>query len=623
MVRIKKYAMRDISLGEVDEANRTAKFTFMTEAPCDNWFVPESCLCEKENVDLKRFKNGVLPLLFNHNRDVIIGKVTNVTFEDKRAVAEVIFDNDEDTDKIFKKVLSGSLRGVSVGYCRIHTVRVNAGMEYKGVKYDAITDVTDLWQPYEVSIVSCPADPDCGVGRELNSIEMEIKESEEKAMEKDVKDTAIMQDSGKVAEEAKIAERNRISEIYAVCRQFNVAAEKVESYIKDAKTVDAVRKAILDDMAAEQKPAKVTVEKDAGDKLIERAVDGLALHYGVIEEKDAVSGADEYRAGSLRAIAEDCLIAGGMNERELRHMTAHEVFEEMFNSHSRAMGTEQFAAVVDNFGNKTMLKGYSEIPATFKALVSKGSNKDFKPTYKYRIGLDGVPELMPPESSEFKYQSMADERVATGIQTYGKAISFTREIFINDDMGAVVKAIRSQAGGFRRLQEEMFYTLLVAGITFDTSTHKNLAATNLDISAKAYAEMRTLMRKQKDAEGKGYVGVFPKFIVAADEYSMQHEQLLHSIADPASNNSGVVNVMRDKMQLVTSPYLTGTAYYAVANPVELEGIEYTTLNNVDRPYSRTVIPQNHLGIDYQFWMDFGFNVIDFRAFVKNAGTSIS
>jgi hypothetical protein len=77
------------------------------------------------------------------------------------------------------------------------------------------------------------------------------------------------------------------------------------------------------------------------------------------------------------------------------------------------------------------------------------------------------------------------------------------------------------------------------------------------------------------------------------------------------------------MQLVTSPYLTGTAYYAVANPVELEGIEYTTLNNVDRPYSRTVIPQNHLGIDYQFWMDFGFNVIDFRAFVKNAGTSIS
>ena len=99
MVKIKKYAMRDISLGEVDEATRTAKFTFMTEAPCDNWFVPESCLCEKENVDLKRFKNGVMPLLFNHKRDVVIGKINNVTFEDKRAIAEVVFDNDEETEK--------------------------------------------------------------------------------------------------------------------------------------------------------------------------------------------------------------------------------------------------------------------------------------------------------------------------------------------------------------------------------------------------------------------------------------------------------------------------------------------------------------------------------------------
>ena len=622
MVKIKKYAVRDISLGEVDEATRTAKFTFMTEAPCDNWFVPESCLCEKENVDLKRFKNGVMPLLFNHKRDVVIGKINNVTFEDKRAIAEVVFDNDEETEKIFKKVLSGSLRGVSVGYMRLHTVRVNAGMEYKGIKYKETTDVTDLWQPYEVSIVSCPADPDCGVGRELNSIEMEIKESEEKAMEKE-KDTAIMQDSGKVAEEAMIAERNRISEIYAVCRQFNVDSAKVESYIKDAKTVDAVRKAILDDMAEAQKPAKVTVVKDAGENLIERAVDGLALHYGVISDKDAVKGADEYRSGSLRSIAEDCLIAGGKSERELRHMTAHEVFEEMFNSHSRAMGTEQFAAVVDNFANKTMLKGYMERPVTFTNLVSKGSNKDFKPTYKYRLGLDGVPEKMPPESSEFKYQSMADERVATGIQTYGKAISFTREIFINDDLGMVVKAIRNQAAGFRRLQEQMFYNLLVSGITYNTTTHKNLAATNLTISLKGYAELRTLMRKQQDAEKKGYVGVFPKFVVAADEYAYKHEQLLVSIADPAGANSGVANVMRDKMTLITSPYLTGAAYYVVANPAELEGIEYTTLNNVDRPFSRTVIPQNHLGIDYQFWMDFGFNLIDYRAFAKNAATSES
>ena len=629
MVRIKKYAVRDISLGEIDEANRKAKFTFMTEAPCDNWFVPESCLCEKQNVDLTRFKNGVMPLLFNHDRNVVLGKISNVTFENKRAVAEVVFDNDEDTEKIFKKVLSGSLRGVSVGYCRIHTVRVNAGCEYKGVKYDATTDVTDLWQPYEVSIVSCPADPDCGVGRELRDIEMEISKTKgENTMEN--KDTVMNgkpdvvakdvaeKSAAEAATKAAQAERERVGAIYAVCREFNVDSAKVESYVKDGKTVDAVRKAILDEIAEKQKASKVTVTEDAGDKFIERAVDGLALHHGIITEEEAVKGADEYRNGSLRAIAEDCLIAGGMSERELRHMSAHEVFEEMFNSHSRAMGSEQFSMVIDQFGNKTMLKGYREQPTVFQQLVSKGSNKDFKPTHKYRLGLDGKPELMPPESGEFKYQEMADENISTAIQTYGKAISFTREIFINDDMGAVVKAIRMQAGGFRRLQEEMFFNVLT-NITFNSTTRKNLVVTNKNISAKAYSEMRTLMRRQKDFEGKAYVGVFPAYILASDEAFYDHAQLLKASSDPSQTNPGVPNIMQGMMTLITSPYLTGAAYYAIARPSEMEGIEYTTLNNVDRPYSRTVIPQSHLGIDYQFWMDFGFNLIDYRAFVKNAG----
>lgn len=617
MVKIKKYASRDIALNGVDEATRKVSFTFMTDAPCDNWFVPESCLCEKECVNLKRFDNGVMPVLFNHNRDVVIGRVDAIRFEEHKVIADITLDDDEEANKVMKKLVSGSLRGVSVGYMREHTVRVNAGNEYRGVKYDAITDVTDLWQPYEVSIVSCPADPDCGVGRELAEIEMEIENKEEKAMEKE-KDTTIMQDSGKVAEDAVKAERDRVTEICAVCRQFNVPADKMDGYIKDAKTVDAVRKAILDDMAAEQKPAKVTVEKDAGDNFIERAVDGLALHHGVITDAEAVKGADEYRNGSLRAIAEDCLIAGGMSERELRHMSAHEVFEEMFNSHSRAMGTEQFSMIIDQFGNKTMLKGYQEQPTVFQQLVSKGSNKDFKPTHKYRLGLDGKPELMPPESGEFKYQEMADENISTAIQTYGKAISFTREIFINDDMGAVVKAIRMQAGGFRRLQEEMFFNVLT-NITFNSTTRKNLVVTNKNISAKAYSEMRTLMRRQKDFEGKAYIGVFPAFILASDENFYDHAQLLAAASDPSQTNPGVPNIMKGMMTLITSPYLTGKAYYAIARPSEMEGIEYTTLNNVDRPYSRTVIPQSHLGIDYQFWMDFGFNLIDYRAFVKNAG----
>ncbi len=131
------------------------------------------------------------------------------------------------------------------------------------------------------------------------------------------------------------------------------------------------------------------------------------------------------------------------------------------------------------------------------------------------------------------------------------------------------------------------------------------------------------MRNQKDFEKKAFVGVYPRFLVASEDYALQHEQLLVSVADPAAAHAGVANVMRDKMNLITTPYLSGKPYYAVADPKEYAGIEFTTLNNQDRPSSRIETPQNSLGIDYQYWMDWGFNLIDYRAFVKNAGTNIS
>lgn len=617
-VKIKAFATRGMLVDGVDAENRRVRFTFMTEALCDNWYIPESCLCEKENVDLNRFKKGVMPALFNHDRDVVIGKVEKVEIVDKKVAAEVKFDTDAESEKIFQKVLSGSLKGVSVGYRRLNTIRVLKGGTYNGKKYDRTVDITDKWEPFEVSIVSCPADPDCGVGRGLENTEMEIKT---------VKEETAMDDNAKtLAAEAVKAERQRVADILEVCRKFNVPADKVDGYVKDEScTIEKVRAAILDEMAEQQKPTTVTVVKDAGDKLIEKAVDGLALHYGIIGEKEAVKGHEEYRNGSLRAIAEDCLIAGGMSERELRHMNSEEIFEKMFSGHTRAMGSEQFAVVIDNFANKTMLKGYQEHLTVFQNLVSKGANKDFKTNYKYRIGIDGEPELMPPESGEFKHQEMKDERVSTTINTYGKAISFTREIFINDDLGQMVKAIRAQSAGFRRLQEKQFFTMLQSGITYNASPKANKVSTNRTISAAAYDEMRQLMRNQKDKEGKAFIGVFPKFIVASDAYGLKHEQLLVSVADPAGAHAGVANVMRDKMKLITSPYINSNSnkgYYAVAAPAEFEGIEFTTLNGVDRPQSRIVIPQTHLGIEYQFWMDFAFNLIDDRAFVYNDGNSL-
>lgn len=616
---IKQFAMREIAVDGVEEETRKLRFSFMTEAPCNNWYIPEVCLCEKENVDLTRFENGVMPMLFNHDRDVVIGRIDTIEFENGKVVAEATIDTDEEADKYFKKVLSGSLKGISVGYMRLNTVRVLKGTEYKGMTFDEDMDVTDKWQPYEISLVSCPADPDCAVGRGLTdkNIIISVFEKEKPKMAENQSVPTPATNEAAVREAAAKAERERVGEITRLCRGMHVDNEVMDGFIQNGVSIEDVKSQILEKAmkAPQNQPTSINVTGDEKEKFAEKAVDGLRIRNNLITEDKAVS--NEYANASLRSIAEDALaIFGGVSERALRHMSADDVFMKMFKE--RAMGTQQFVSVVENYGNKVMLKGYTEQPTIFQNFVSKGSNPDFKATNKYWIGVDGLPELMAPESDEFKYGEMQDGKISTKIQTYGKAISFTREIFINDDMGTVSKAIQKQAGGFRRLQEKLFFDMLTGTVPFTTG-NGNLVKTNKDISAKAYSEMRTLMHRQKDREDKTYIGVFPAFLLVSDEHSYEHYQVLHSTTEAGQANPGVINPVLNSMTLFTSPWLEGDAYYAIARPSEMEGIEFTTLNGNDRPYSRTVTPTTHLGIDYQYWMDFGFNLIDHRAFVKNAG----
>lgn len=646
-MKIKKANFRagELSAGQGAEDSRSFNITFMTDAVCDCIAgYPEICVCEKEAVNLSRFERGVMPLLFNHNRDAVIGRVDEVEVKDGKARATIVLDEDEQSDVILNKIRSGSLRGISVGYWRDHIFRYEKGMSWNGVEFDETTLVTDKWTPFEISVVSCPADENCGfTDRGANgeqTIEVEVKG--EKSMEKNDKKPDVVDQKIKPAEPTPAGERSitetdvadavkrgaaeeqqRVTGIMAVCRQFDVDPDK---FIKDpAFTVDKTRAAVLDVLAERQKKVNTNMKIEIGEtdreKFVKRAADGMALRFGAISAKDATEGAESFRNMSLRSLAEECLGSDGYGEispKELRRMSPTELFDKMF-GHTRAMGTEQFVSIIDGFGNKVLLKAYNEQESIYQNFVTVGSNPDFRPTHEYRVGVDGEPELMPAESAEFKYQSMSDEVVTTGIKTYGKAIAFTREIFINDDLGVVERAIAAQSAGFRRFKEKMFFNTL---LTVPFSKAKgNLVQTNKDISAKAYSEMTRLMLHQMDSEGKAYIGVIPKLLLApSDDNTILHEQLLTSTADPAGANSGVANVARGKMALFTTPYLTGTAYYAIARPSEMEGIRLSTLNGVDTPYSRVVEPQGHLGIDIQMWSDFGFNLIDYRAFVKNPMT---
>lgn len=152
----------ECDLRVVDEEKRIVELSFSSETPILRWGDYEVLSHKKDAVMLERL-NTTGCVLFNHNRDKVIGKVIKAGIKNKRGVATVQFDDDEDSAVIYNKVKNQSLRGVSVGYIIYEMERVTKG---KGSAAQTTYTAT-RWEPLEISIVSVPADISVGVGRSI------------------------------------------------------------------------------------------------------------------------------------------------------------------------------------------------------------------------------------------------------------------------------------------------------------------------------------------------------------------------------------------------------------------------------------------------------------------------
>lgn len=159
-----KNSIRALS-GEGNE--RKFILSFSSEEPYQRCWGVEVLDHSEGAVDLTRI-NEIGCLLFNHNRDAVVGKITKAWIEGGRGMAEVEFDSDDDSELIFQKVANGTLKGVSVGYQIDSWEEVALGKQSADGKAIGPAAIARKWTPYEISIVSVPADPTVGVGRELS-----------------------------------------------------------------------------------------------------------------------------------------------------------------------------------------------------------------------------------------------------------------------------------------------------------------------------------------------------------------------------------------------------------------------------------------------------------------------
>ncbi|MEG3135658.1 phage major capsid protein [Rouxiella sp. T17] len=134
-----------------------------------------------DNVDLSRLVNSA-PLLFNHDCDKPIGVIETASIgSDMVGRALVRFSTYGDGPDYFGKVQEGTLTKVSVGY---------EILEYEILGNDL--NIT-RWMPYEISVVSIPADDSVGVGRSLqfediDSVLKYVRELEQDSTNGDAQD---------------------------------------------------------------------------------------------------------------------------------------------------------------------------------------------------------------------------------------------------------------------------------------------------------------------------------------------------------------------------------------------------------------------------------------------------
>ena len=237
------------SIGE-----RSFEFPFSSEYPVARYFGNEVLSHNDEAATLSRLNDGA-PLLFNHDPDRIVGVVERawVDGKKKRGYAKVRFSRNKFAQEVLDDVRDGILRGVSFGYSI-------DDMEERGGDM-----VATKWSPYEISVVSIPADPTVGMGRSLltgeeASIEIDSTTSDKEEVRSQAAPAASPNpqlepevpqmeaqapDMEVIRSKAVEAERTRIAAINALGNKHQMQ-ELARELIDGGRTLDEARAAVLD-----------------------------------------------------------------------------------------------------------------------------------------------------------------------------------------------------------------------------------------------------------------------------------------------------------------------------------------------------------------------------------------
>ena len=218
----------------INEESRTVELAFASETPYERYWGVEILDLSAPSVRLGRLTAGG-PLLMDHDSRDHIGVIESVQIgTDRVGRAVVRFGKSARAEEVFQDVKDGIRQNVSVGYMIHKAVLVEQNEEQDAYR------VTE-WEPFEVSLVSVPADASVGIGRSADAESpIEFIPLQEKQIMSDI-------NVEEVRAEAVKSEQKRTQEIIAMGEQFKAyGADAVAAEcLRNGKSVEETRAAIM------------------------------------------------------------------------------------------------------------------------------------------------------------------------------------------------------------------------------------------------------------------------------------------------------------------------------------------------------------------------------------------
>ncbi len=355
------------------------------------------------------------------------------------------------------------------------------------------------------------------------------------------------------------------------------------------------------------------------------AAEGLLIRGGIPLENPSRE-AMWFSQMTLHDLAIECLEHDGMSGA--RCLSSDYIFEEL----SR---TVTFPAILDKVVEEAFAVGHRTAPVTFDQWTKKGTLKDFRPYGgNYPAGAAGE-YVEVTEGSELGYNApMVAKGPVRQLKTYGKQFIFSRQAFINDDIGCITQLPARYARAERKTINTQCYQILMDNpVIYDgkplfDKDHYNLFVKGTGITEKAIRIMVDRLASYKDESGQ-FIDIRPSVLIvpvgcAFEACNSLNSLAIHGAANPFYQRCSQVKVVEDPtINQLAGGFGNAMPWWLVGAAEDTDFIEVDYLNGRETPRIRRTETMDQLGFVWNIYLDWGISVMDYRGAIKNPGIVVN